>query len=36
MKLKIATYNMSSGFYDDYQNGDYLGKEYDGNVPIKK
>ncbi len=27
MKLKIATYNISGGFYDDYQSGDFLDKE---------
>jgi len=35
MKLKIATYNISGGFYDDYQSGDYLDKEKANDIDLR-
>ena len=35
MKLKIATYNISGGFYEDDQSVDYLDKEKSDNIDLR-
>ncbi len=35
MKLKIASYNVSGGFYDNSQKVDYLDKEKANDIDLK-
>ena len=35
MKLKIATYNISGGFYEDDQSVDFLDKEKASNIDLR-